>query len=147
MSLEAKEFLDNKQEEHFKQFGVYADVNSKLAEWMQEYKNKQNIMKVQISQRYVYHRVGTIEIEIDKDKYQDWIKENNYDIEDLDYYLSMNEDLWEEQIDEATLSSELEFGFGLGYCANEHYNIIFNEQDSESETCYDCKELRIGGHL
>ncbi len=42
MSLEAKEFLDNKQEQHFKQFGVYADVNSKLAEWMQEYSNKQN---------------------------------------------------------------------------------------------------------
>jgi hypothetical protein len=40
MSLEAKIFLDNKQEEHFKQFGVYADVNSKLAEWMQEYKDK-----------------------------------------------------------------------------------------------------------
>jgi len=37
----AKEFLDKKQEEHFKQFGVYADVNSKLAEWMQEYKDKQ----------------------------------------------------------------------------------------------------------
>ena len=44
MSLEAKKFLDNKQEEHFKQFGVYADVNSKLAEWMQEYKDKQTIM-------------------------------------------------------------------------------------------------------
>jgi len=40
MSLQAKEFLDNKQEEHFKQFGVYADVNIKLAEWMQEYKDK-----------------------------------------------------------------------------------------------------------
>ena len=47
MSLEAKEFLDNKQEEHFKQFGVYADVNSKLAEWMQEYKDK-TIMNVEI---------------------------------------------------------------------------------------------------
>ena len=41
MSLEAKKFLDNKQEQHFKRFGVYADVNSKLAEWMQEYKDKQ----------------------------------------------------------------------------------------------------------
>ena len=40
MSLEAKKFLDNKQEQHFKRFGVYADVNSKLAEWMQEYKDK-----------------------------------------------------------------------------------------------------------
>lgn len=97
-------------------------------------------MKVQISQRYVYHRVGTIEIEIDKDKYQDWIKENNYDIEDLDYYLSMNEDLWEEQIDEATSSSELEFGNGC-------YENGFNEQDSETETRYDCKELQTGGHL
>ena len=41
MSLEAKKFLENKQEQHFKQFGVYADVNSKLAEWIQEYKDKQ----------------------------------------------------------------------------------------------------------
>ena len=41
MSLEAKKFLDNKQEQHFKRFGVYADVNSKLAEWMQEYKDKE----------------------------------------------------------------------------------------------------------
>ena len=40
MSLEAKKFLDNKQEQHLKQFGVYADVNSKIAEWMQEYKDK-----------------------------------------------------------------------------------------------------------
>ncbi len=36
MSLEAKEYLDNKQEQHFKQFGVDADGNRKLAEWMQE---------------------------------------------------------------------------------------------------------------
>ena len=41
MSLEAKKFLDNKQEQHLKQFGVYADVNSKLAEWIQEYKDKE----------------------------------------------------------------------------------------------------------
>ena len=34
---EAKIFLDKKQEEHFKVHGVYADVNSKIAEWMQEY--------------------------------------------------------------------------------------------------------------
>ncbi len=34
---EAKIFLDKKQKEHFNKFGVYADVNSKIAEWMQEY--------------------------------------------------------------------------------------------------------------
>jgi len=96
-------------------------------------------MKVQISQRYVYHKVATIEIEIDRDIYQDWIKENNYNVDDLDYYLSMNEDLWEEQIDEATSNSELDFGFG---CYGD-----FNEEGSETETRYDCKELKIGGHL
>jgi hypothetical protein len=35
--MTAKQFLDNKQEEHFKQFGVYADVNSKIAQWMGEF--------------------------------------------------------------------------------------------------------------
>jgi hypothetical protein len=35
--MKAKEFLDNKQNVHFKKFGVYADVNSKIAEWMEEY--------------------------------------------------------------------------------------------------------------
>ena len=35
--MNAKEFLDNKQNEHFERFGVYADVNSKIAEWMEEY--------------------------------------------------------------------------------------------------------------
>jgi len=33
----AKIFLDKKQDEHFKKHRVYADVNSKIAEWMQEY--------------------------------------------------------------------------------------------------------------
>ena len=96
-------------------------------------------MKVQNSQRYVYHKVGTIEIEINKDDYE------RYD--NLDEYLTENEYLWEEKIDEATSSSDLEFGFGLGYYANEYYNVYFNEEDRETETRYDCKELQIGGHL
>ena len=33
----AKKFLEDKQEEHFKQLGVYADTNSKIAEWMVEF--------------------------------------------------------------------------------------------------------------
>ena len=35
--MKAKEFLENKQSEHYRQFGVYADTNSKIAEWMEEY--------------------------------------------------------------------------------------------------------------
>jgi hypothetical protein len=43
--LNAKIFLDKKQDEHFKKFGVYANVNSKIAEWMQEYSDKQKLKK------------------------------------------------------------------------------------------------------
>ena len=35
--MKAKTFLDKKQNEHFKKHGVYADVNSKIAEWMEQY--------------------------------------------------------------------------------------------------------------
>jgi|AntAceMinimDraft_18_1070375.scaffolds.fasta_scaffold167032_2 hypothetical protein len=41
--MEAKVFLDKKQDKHFKKFGVYADVNSKIAEWMEEYTNQRII--------------------------------------------------------------------------------------------------------
>lgn len=41
MEYRAKIFLDKKQEEHFKKHGVYADVNSQIAEWMQEYTDKE----------------------------------------------------------------------------------------------------------
>ena len=37
--IKAKIFLDAKQDKHFNRLGVYADVNSKIAEWMEEYKN------------------------------------------------------------------------------------------------------------
>lgn len=33
----AKQFIENKQNEHFKKFNVFADTNSKIAEWMIEF--------------------------------------------------------------------------------------------------------------
>lgn len=33
----AKEFLEDKQTKHYKRFGVYADTNTKIAEWVEEY--------------------------------------------------------------------------------------------------------------
>jgi len=39
----AKVFLDKKQEEHFTEFGVYADTDSKMAEWMEEYHQEELI--------------------------------------------------------------------------------------------------------
>jgi len=41
--VNAKVFLDKKQEEHFTEFGVYADTNSKIAEWMEEYHQEELI--------------------------------------------------------------------------------------------------------
>ncbi len=40
MDFTAKIFLNKKQAEHFDKYGVYADVNSKIAEWMQEYSDE-----------------------------------------------------------------------------------------------------------
>ena len=34
-------------------------------------------MKVKITQKFIYHKVATVEVEVDEAKYQDWIKENN----------------------------------------------------------------------
>jgi hypothetical protein len=50
---EAKIFLDKKQKEHFKKFGVYADVNSKIAEWMQEYADIE-VKKLSVEQHKNY---------------------------------------------------------------------------------------------
>jgi hypothetical protein len=41
----AKVFLDKKQEGHFTEFGVYADIHSKLAEWMEEY-HQEELLKL-----------------------------------------------------------------------------------------------------
>ena len=103
-------------------------------------------MKVQISQRYVYHKIATIEIEVNKQDYQKYLIDNK-GYHSIDDYLLEHEELWLDKIDDATVNSELEFGFGLGYCSNENHNVNFNEGENESELRYDCKELKIGGHL
>jgi GTP-binding protein EngB required for normal cell division len=41
--MEAKKFLEDKQTEHFNKFGVYADTNSKIAEWIEEYTKQYKI--------------------------------------------------------------------------------------------------------
>jgi hypothetical protein len=96
-------------------------------------------MKVTISQRYVYHKVGTIEIEINKKDYEKYLIDNK-GYHSLDDYLLEHEELWSEQIDNATYESELEFGSGC-------YENGFNEESSDAETRYDCKETHDGGHL
>ena len=96
-------------------------------------------MKVKISQRYVYHRVGTIEVEIDRDKYAKYLTDNK-GYHSLDDYLLEHEELWVEQIHEATDKAELDFGSGC-------YRNGFNQRRSVEELRYDCEELKMGGHL
>ena len=69
-------------------------------------------MKVQISQRYVYHKVGVIEIDVNIDDYQNYVAENGV-YHSIGDYLLDNEELWLEKIDEATDDSQVYFGFGL----------------------------------
>jgi hypothetical protein len=37
IQIETKKFIDKKQDEHFNKYGVYADTNSKIAEWIAEF--------------------------------------------------------------------------------------------------------------
>ncbi len=57
------------------------------------------------------------------------------------------EDLWADQIDEATDKAEFEFGFGCDFDAKQNYGVQFTNEDSDTEVRYDCKELKTGGHL
>jgi len=49
-SEKAKLFLDEKQNQHFEIHGVFADTNSKIAEWMEEYaENKLPNMNITVA--------------------------------------------------------------------------------------------------
>jgi len=87
-------------------------------------------MKVQITQKYVYHKVATIEVEIDKDEYVKYLADNKgYHF--LDDYLLDHEELWVEKIDNAM----------------DKAGLLFVDGSEEEELRYDCEELKTGGHL
>ena len=83
-------------------------------------------MKAQITQKYVYHKVATIEVEIDKDKYEKYITDNK-GLLFFDDYLLDHEELWVEKIDNAMDNAEL--------------------LSDDGKLRYDCKELKTDGHL
>ncbi len=100
-------------------------------------------MKVKIINRSVYHKYAEVEIQIDKKHYQEYIKFNTtngnqwYDIQD---YLTDNENLWVDKIDEAISKAEYEFGMGMD-------SGDWTDKDQDSEWRYECEELKEGGHL
>ena len=68
--MKAKKFLESKQEVHFKKFGVYADTNSKIAEWMDEYTRSFNVNRLEVidhtpnGEGRAYIKRGDLQIEI-----------------------------------------------------------------------------------
>ena len=89
-------------------------------------------MKVTISQRSVYHKYAEIEIEIP----------DGMEFNDIHEYITDNEELYVDKIDEAMDNAEYEFGFGL--------DNGMEEKDSESEWRFDVMSKgkpTYGGHL
>lgn len=90
--------------------------------------------KVRISTRQVYHNYAFVDVFVP----------NTLDNKDLQEYLSENEDLFMESIDEQLGNHYTEFGFGLDYHG-------MCEQDQETEWRYDLldenNDPTYGGHL
>ena len=89
------------------------------------------IMKVKIQQRTVYHKYAEVEVEIPND-----IKGK-----DIDTYLTDNDHIFTDKIDKAMDEAHYYFGSGVY-----EYDGM-DEEGSESEWRYECKELDTGGHL
>ena len=89
-------------------------------------------MKVKITQRSVYHKFAEVEIEAP----------NKLECNDLHEWLTDNEDLYIDKIDDKIHKAEYEFGFGLEYTG-------MDEKDSESEWRFEVltEGENYGGHL
>ncbi len=87
--------------------------------------------KVTITERRVYHKVSTIEVEIPKDLPLDRTME----------WLGENTQKWEQDLDEKFNDAELEFGTGVEDVPH------MNEPKADSETRYDVINENYGGHL
>ena len=94
-------------------------------------------MKVKIMQRSVYHKYAEIEIEIDKDDYENYISEFS---DGLRGYLNCKEGLYVDKIDEAISEANFEYGTGI-----DDYRGM-NMPEAESEWRYECPD-GFGGHL
>tara|TARA_R110000796_G_scaffold119184_1_gene233374 strand:+ start:440 stop:706 length:267 start_codon:yes stop_codon:yes gene_type:complete len=88
-------------------------------------------MIVKIQQRSVYHKYAEVEIEIPNE-----IKDK-----DINKYLTDNEHIFTDEIDKAMDEAVYYFGSGVY-----EYDGM-DEEYSDSEWRYECKELDIGGHL
>tara|TARA_R100000773_G_scaffold44624_1_gene46610 strand:- start:783 stop:1046 length:264 start_codon:yes stop_codon:yes gene_type:complete len=87
-------------------------------------------MKVKIIQRSVYHKYAEVEVEVP----------NGMECNDVHEYLTDNEDLYIDKMDEAISKADYEYGSGL-------YEYRGMDEDTDSEWRFECDELKFGGHL
>ena len=102
-------------------------------------------MKVKIQNRSVYHKFAEVEIEVDENDFQHYLKYNTpKGATPQDYisdYLIDNEDLYIDKIDEAMSKAEYVHGTGL-------YDFKgMDDAESDSEWRFECDKLKTGGHL
>ena len=105
-------------------------------------------MKVKITQKFIYHKVATVEVEVDEAKYQDWIKENNEEganpssrwYNGLEDYLGCNPESWVYELEEATHKAEAKFSDGWW----ENGFGVLGDGEGQGDTAirWECKELK-----
>lgn len=91
-------------------------------------------MKVKIQQRTVYHKFAEVEIEINKDEFENG-KYNLYEL------ILKKEEAWSDNLEHELNKSDFIFGNGLDYLNG------MNQIDSEGEWRYECEEIDENGHL
>ena len=86
--------------------------------------------KVKVQQRSVYHKFVEVEVEV-----PDSVK-----LDDVREWLTNNDQLWSDQVDQAMFEAPIQFGNGM-----EMYKGM-NEVEADSEWRYETPD-GIGGHL
>lgn len=87
-------------------------------------------MKVKISARQVYFKTTEVEIDIP----------NDIPANDVGDYLNKNPELYSNSIFRALEEEEHEEGIGM-------HSGHWTDENMDSEWRYDCKDLKIGGHV
>ena len=87
--------------------------------------------KVTITERRVYHKVATIEVEIPKDILSS----------DANEWLLENDEKWEQDLDDKFNDAELESGTGVDDVPH------MNCDSADRETRYDIINENYGGHM
>ena len=97
-------------------------------------------MKVKITQKFIYHKVATVEVEVDEAKYLAWKNENEEGHDGIDEYLGCNPEPWIYELEEATHKAEAKFSDG--WWENGFGVLGDGEDEGNTAIRWECKELK-----